>query len=195
MNSLQERQHATKAIKPMKACKWEPVPKIVGPAEGISFAYSGRDQGFVVMRFSRVKTTLLAFLFLTALSQAGPPEPKQWRDLLTIPVDDDWQQLFSNPLLQHTPRPAEIFADKIIAIQALIAKSNKSGITIPVFLPPDLALKPFEAIPATPPGEGRTGVPLSHVPASELFRYIGSLLGCDVIETEHGIIFKRHQQP
>lgn len=142
-----------------------------------------------------MKTTLLVFLFLVALAPASPPEPKHWRDLLSIPVDDDWQQLFGNSLFQQAIRPAETFADKISAIQALIAKSNKPGMTIPVFLPPELALQRFEAIPATPRGplSARTGVPLTHVPAIELFRYIGSLSGCDVVETEHGILLKRHQ--
>jgi hypothetical protein len=136
-------------------------------------------------------------MVMTAISQAAPPNPKHWRDLLTKPVDDEWQQIFGNSLFQHKARPAESLADKLKAIQALIAKSNKSGLTVPVFVPPALTLKRFAAIPTAPRGiaRDRTGVPLKNVPAFELFRYVGSLSNCDVIETERGIIFKPLKHP
>ena len=109
-------------------------------------------------------------------------------------MDDEWQQIFGTSLFQHQVRPAETVAEKFQAVQALIAKSNKQGLTIPVFLPPSLAASRCDAIPATPQEPARTGIPLTRVPAIELFRYVASLSGCDVIETEHGIILKPHQK-
>jgi hypothetical protein len=154
-------------------------------ADFVSLALQGRP----------VKTTLLAIMFLVALAQAAPPNPQHWRDLLAQPVDDEWQQIFGTSLFQHELRPAESIAEKFRALQALIAKSNKQGLTIPVFLPPRVAATRCDAIPATPREPARTGVPLTHVPAIELFRYIASPLGCDVVETEHGLILKPYQVP
>ena len=142
-----------------------------------------------------MRIALLALLLFTVLAQAAPPEPKHWRELLTQPVDDEWQQIFGNSLFQHHARPAETVAEKFQAVQALIAKSNKLGLTIPVFLPPSLAASRCDAIPATPREPARTGIPLTRVPAIELFRYVAGLSGCDVVETEHGIILMPHQKP
>ena len=135
-----------------------------------------------------MKTTLIAFFFAVAVAQAK--EPTHWRELLVEPVGDEWQQVFGTSLSQHRARPAETMADKFRAVQALIAKSNPQGLTIPLFLPPDFAASRGEAIPAKPREPARTGVALTRVPALELFRYVASLSGYDAVETEHGIIFK-----
>jgi len=140
-----------------------------------------------------MKTKLLAFLFLVTPIQSAPPEPTHWRELLTQPVDEEWQQIFGVSLFQNRPRPAETVGEKLQAVQTLIAQSNKQGLTIPVFLPPALAAIRCDAIPAAPQDQTQTGS-LILIPAMDLFRYVASRIGCDVIETEYGIIFKQRNQ-
>jgi hypothetical protein len=146
--------------------------------------------GLLLLVFG-LRATLAAFLLFVALAHSAPPEPQHWRDLLAAPVDDEWQQIFGAPF-QHHARPAETMAEKFQAVQAIIARSNKRGLTIPVFLPPSLAVMRREAIPATSPG-ARTAVALSRVPARELFHYLAALLHYEVVETEHGLLLQPRQ--
>ena len=134
--------------------------------------------------------TIIASLSLLAMSVSGyAGNPETWEDLLDVPLDDEWQQIFGVALNQNEPREAETFAEKLVAIQDLIAKTHK-GIRIPFFIPPEGAIGKWPAQPKTPEDELRIGLEPTGVPVREALQYVATLIGYTTVITDDGFLFK-----
>jgi hypothetical protein len=116
-------------------------------------------------------------------------ETEDWKSLLNKPVDDRWQQIVGVGIAQETARKRETLSAKIAAIQELIREDH--GQLLPIFVPPSFGVQWLDPIPKAT--ETRTGLPISKVPAMEVFRYIADLCNHEVVETEVGIVFRAKQ--
>jgi hypothetical protein len=137
---------------------------------------------------------LIAAGVLVLTCHAEEAVTTEWKHLLQVPVDDEWQEIFGTALNQTSARPEETVAQKIHALQMLISRSSKDGQTIPIYLEPAVADLRFDALPMTPEHKLRTGVPLSRVEAIDVFRHIAGMLGLDLLHTDYGLILRRSVQ-
>ncbi|MEM9282171.1 MAG: hypothetical protein AAGA96_10110 [Verrucomicrobiota bacterium] len=132
-------------------------------------------------------TTLQVTLVIIFASLLGAvAEERDWKLLLNKPVNDEWQQIVGVAISQKGTRKSETLAAKIAAIQELIRAEY--GQLLPVFVPPSFGVNRLDPIPATT--VTRTGLPLSKVPAIEVFTYIAALNDYDIVETKVGIVFR-----
>lgn len=150
-----------------RCCRWEPTSGIVGPAADISFAYSGRENAFVTMHFSRVvglpmQDLLLRFRDIVALRwelecPGFDPVPKElpkctvakwttWTFPLLRIEESSWLRKYA-PIYQ-LPKGPSLSHFLLISMNDLVQLIARSDATAE-WIPGDGVIGPNESIEQT----------------------------------------------